>query len=167
MNIKLFLLSLLIVNVGFGMEDSEKKVEETSMTKIGHWRKMVPFEGRIIAYQTDSLYFGKNSYHIHGREGLMKVGLVSTFPWQWGNDREGFQEGYNLYPLILKNRFYRFRALINDKLSGHNLSVRLVTTEEIAKIYEAIKNNEARFAWYRDGEEDEIRDLRNFINKRN
>jgi hypothetical protein len=141
MHKRLIILLLLVVNVCFGMQDSENTADDLSMTKINSWKDMEQFAGKIIAYKAVSRYIHRNGYKIDG----LKFGQVSANSAKWPTTHEGGENrAYKLSRIIKKEKVASICALL-DYYICNGLWVRRAKEEEIEKIEKALKDNKAKW----------------------
>lgn len=148
MHIRFLLPLVLIVNVSFGMEDSEDFVLEGLMTKISTWEEMKPFACHIIAYETDSLNIGLKNYYKLYEDRPIQFGLVDSqhSVWRYSTGESDCDpRGYALARLIHKKNNSKNCGIINRFIFDKTLWVRLATQEETQKIHRAIADKKAHF----------------------
>lgn len=113
--------------------------KRTETTKIKSAEDVRLFKSKIVAYITNSNYFGAiQGYHIYNKE--IKYGYVQFSP---GYE---FDRSYCLQQLVAQNCTDARMALDHVHLQDTQLEMRLAHIEELMIIAEAIKQNKAKFS---------------------
>jgi hypothetical protein len=120
---------------------------DSSFKIIKSWDDVTQFVGRVVAYQTDSDYFGPTQCFTVGNT---RFGYIREGHGPWGETGE---EGYNMVRVLKSQALFQPCALIASELKK-NLSMRLATKEEVNLISKATTAGQAAFAsmFYRDDE---------------
>ena len=109
---------------------------------IQSWEEVAPFAGRVVAYQTDSVYFGATKgYTVEN----IHFGHISEFPIYFS------EKGYNMVKVLKPGDVPGNCVLVASKLKLH-ISMRLATKEEIGLIGKAITADQATFEYMFDKE---------------
>jgi hypothetical protein len=106
------------------------------MENIRSWNQVSSFSGKIVAYQTDSVYFTENGYP----RAKMHFGFVSEVPAVW---RSG-EKGYSITRLMMPGMVGSFCSLVESTLRPC-FSMRLSTEEEHKWIKSVVDLNQAGF----------------------
>lgn len=114
----------------------------SGMQVISSWDQVVPFAGRIVAYQADSGHFGATSGYTVGD---YHFGCIDETPSNWS----GGEKGYNMTKLLKPEAVGSTCALIASVLKKP-IFIRLATKEETSLIGKAIAAGQARFEYMSD-----------------
>jgi hypothetical protein len=122
-------------------------MEENSMQQITKWRDVKPLVNKIVAYETDSFYFGSENGYSLKPESSIKYGYIDSEPnqepFRWSSGRRGYE-----LLIILKNESGDgFTALNNDRLAKSSLSMRFASDAEAFMLLQAINDNKAKISY--------------------
>lgn len=135
-------------------------MQENSSTivRIKTWEDAAQFANMIVAYTTDSIYFGsQNGYPIN--KSSLKYGLVNS----QANDCECGERGYSIEQLLRPTDMCHTIVFVNSKLRNALLFMRPINSDEAEKIYSAIKKNQAQFGYGLFGQERILSCLKLFL----
>lgn len=119
------------------------------LTAIRKWEDVIPFAGRIVAYQAKTYYYtnGKEGYPWDPFPGLL-YGRISEAPRFWSRG-----EGYSMSYLLLPKDMASNCAFTNDLLEEDaNVRMRLADHQELGLIGRVIDSAQAVFAYEFDKE---------------
>lgn len=111
---------------------------DSNMKKITNWSDVNPFAEKIVAYQTDSYYFGHSENNFYLKDSKIWFGYISE------GHNYYHEPGHDLEPLLKPTAVPYNHALIASKL-GCSILMRVATREEIDSIANAIDTDQAKF----------------------
>lgn len=112
---------------------------------IDHWVDVIPFAGRVVAYQTNSYYYGAHKGYTIGN---VHFGYINE---AFNRCRCCGENGYTMTKILKPDDIASDCILITPKLNS-NMSMRLATKEEIELIHKAITADQAEFEYMFDKE---------------
>lgn len=115
------------------------------MVEITKWQDVTPFSNKIVAYTTNSSYYGLHKGYPLNNNTFLKYGLISQTVHKWVSG-----DGYQMYQLLRPNEVCRSKALICSDLKNTELCMRKINADEVNKIWQVIKANQAEFEYWGD-----------------
>jgi len=111
------------------------------MQSIECWNDVTQFAGSVVAYKTDSVYFGATRSYVFENKSLY-FGYIEKKTSRWSSG----EMGYNMSNLLKADQKAKLCAIILSKITSP-ISMRLAKNHEIEMISKAVESDEAYFAF--------------------
>jgi hypothetical protein len=111
---------------------------DSTMTTVQSWKDVTPFAGRLVAYKTDSVYFGREKGYTLN---TLRFGFIPQSPYFWDNGERGFQ----ILQLLKPKEIPAAKALNDSMLAKSSVAMRLATSEELHTVLRAVIFRQAKF----------------------
>lgn len=112
----------------------------SNMKAISVWSDAIPFAGKIVAYKTDSVFFGATKGYVFSRDTELRYGYVNHFTNKWSTE----EKGYLLVRLIKSSENPGVCGMVNSTLNPP-IYMRKATEEEVDFIRKAVAGGHAKF----------------------